>query len=259
MPYDIRVAGEGFVAWTLLALGYADQALAQSRHALAYARELLQPHTLAFALHVNCIFQQLCGDGPELRERSEELVALAAEQGYPHFVGTGTCFRAWAKVAAGGPIVEAINELRHGLEAKQATGADIKLPYYFGLLAEAHGRIGQTSEELALLSEALDVVERTDERWFEAELYRLRGEALQAKGDSESAELSFSRSLAKAQAQNAKLWELRTCRSIARLRRDQGKPQQAHDLLAAVYGWFTEGFDMRDLREAKALLDALSS
>jgi predicted ATPase len=158
-----------------------------------------------------------------------------------------------------GPIVEAIDELRRGLEGKRATGADVKLPYYFGLLAEAHGRIGQISEGLTPLSEALEVIERTDEHWFEAELYRLRGEALQAKGDSESAELWFSRSLAKAQAQNAKLWELRTCRSIARLRRDQGKPQQAHDLLAAVYGRFTEGFDTPDLREAKALLDGLAS
>jgi predicted ATPase len=259
MPYDIRVSGESFVAWTLLLLGHADQGLAQSRHALAYARELLQPHTLAFALHVNCIFHQLRGDGPELRERSDELVALAAEQGYPHFAGTGTCFRAWATVATGGPIVEAINELRRGLEAKRATGADIKLPYYFGLLAEAHGRIGQISEGLTLLSEALEVIERTDERWFEAELYRVRGELLRAKGDPEGTELWFARSLAKAQAQNAKLWELRTCRSIARLRRDQGKLQETHDLLAAVYGSFTEGFDTRDLREAKALLDALSS
>jgi predicted ATPase len=258
-PYDIRVVCEGFAAWTLLLLGYADQALAQSRNALACARELLQPYTLAFALHLNCIFHQLRGDGRELQERSQELVSLAAEQGYPHLLGTGTCFRAWATVAVGGPIAEAINELRRGLEAKRATGADIKLPYYFGLLAEAHERIGQTSEGLTLLTEALEVIERTDERWFEAELYRLRGEALQAKGDSEGAELWFSHSLAKAQAQNATLWELRTCRSIARLRRGQGKPQQAHHLLAAVYGWFTEGFDARDLKEAKALLDALSS
>src|SRR5262249_4059106 len=195
-PYDIGVACESFAAWTLLLLGYADQALALSRHALACARELLQPYTLAFALHLNCIFHQLRGDGPELQERSQELVALAAEQGYPHLVGTGTCFRAWATVAVGGPIDDAINQLRRGLAAKRATGADIKIPYYFGLLAEAHRRIGQTTEALNLLREALELVERTDERWYEAELHRLRGEVLLANGDTEGAELWFSRSLA---------------------------------------------------------------
>src|SRR5262249_18685315 len=191
-PYDIGVACESFAAWTLLLLGYADQALALSRHALACARELLQPYTLAFALHLNCIFHQLRGNGRELRERSQELVALATEQGYPHLVGTGTCFRAWATVAAGGPIVEAINELHRGLAAKRATGADIKIPYYFGLLAEAHRRIDRTSEGLALLSEALKLIKRTDERWYEAELYRLAGETLRTNADPHRAELWFS-------------------------------------------------------------------
>jgi predicted ATPase len=157
----------------------------------------------------------------------------------------------------GGPIVEAINELRRGLAAKRATGADIKLPYYFGLLAEAHRQIGRTTEGLTLLSEALELVERTGERWFEAELCRLRGEVLRAKGDREGAELWFSRSLAKAQAQNAKLWELRACRSIARLRGDQGKCTEGRKLLAAAYESFTEGLDTPDLQEAKALLEEL--
>jgi predicted ATPase len=256
-PYDIRVACESFAAWTLLLLGYADQALAQSRHALACARELLQPYTLAFALHVNCVFHQLRCDGPELQERSQELVALATEQGYPHFVGTGTCFRGWATLASGGPIVEAINELRRGLAAKRATGADIKVPYYFGLLAEAHRRIGQTSEGLTLLSEALEVVERTDERWFEAELYRLTGEVLRAKGDPEDAELWFSRSLAEAQAQNAKLLGTPHLSQLRRLRGDQGKRTEGRNLLAAAYEWFTEGLDTPDLKEAKVLLEEL--
>jgi class 3 adenylate cyclase/predicted ATPase len=256
-PYDIRVACESFVAWTLLILGYADQALAQSRHALACARELLQPHTLAYGLHLSCIFHQLRGDGLELQERSQELVAIATEQGYPHFVGTGTCFRGWATLATGGPILEAINELHRGLAAKRATGADVKVPYYFGLLAEAHRRIGRASEGLTLLSEALELAERTDERWYEAELYRLRGEVLLAKGDREGAELWFSRSLSKAQTQNAKLWELRASCSFARLWSDQGKRAEARELLAPLYGSFTEGFDTPDLKEAQALLEQL--
>jgi class 3 adenylate cyclase/predicted ATPase len=254
-PYDIRVACESFVAWTLLLLGYGDQALAQSRHALACAREMLQPYTLAFALHVNCIFHQLRGDGPELEQRSHELVALAAEQGYPHFVGTGTCFRGWATVAVGGPMVVAINELHRGLAAKRATGADIKIPYYFGLLAEVHRRMGRTSEGLALLSEALELIERTDERWYEAELYRLGGEMLRTNADLHRAELRFSRALTKARTQSAKLWELRASCSLAHLWSDQGKRAEARELLAPIYGWFTEGFDMPDLKEAKALLE----
>jgi predicted ATPase len=256
-PYDIDVACESFIAWTLLLLGYADQALAQSRQALADARELSQPYTLAFALHVNCIFHQLRGDGPELQERSQELWARATEQGYPHFVGTGTCFRGWATLAVGGPIAEAINELRRGLAVKRATGADIKTPYYFGLLAEAHRRTGRTLEGMALLSEALELVERTDERWYEAELYRLLAEALITNSDRHDAEQWLCRALQTARQQDARLWELRAATSLARLWRDQGKRDEARDLLAPVYGWFTEGFDTLDLKEASALLDEL--
>jgi predicted ATPase len=159
----------------------------------------------------------------------------------------------------GGPIVEAIKELRRGLAAKRATGADIKIPYYFGLLAEAHRLIGETSEGLTLLSEAFEFVERTDERWCEAELYRLRGEVLRAKDDPEGAELWFSRSLLKAQAQSAKLWELRASCSLAHLWSDQGKGAEARKLLAPVYSLFTEGFDTLDLKAAKTLLAMLAA
>ena len=182
-PHDMRVICESFVAWTLLLLGQADQALAQSRRALAWARELSHPYTLAFALHVNCVFHQLRGDGAILEERAEELVALATEQGFPHFVGTGTCFRGWAMLAMGGSIEEAISRMRWGLATKRATGAEIKVPYYLGLLAEAHRRANRIADGISLLNEALELVERTDERWYEAELYRLMAEALITKSD----------------------------------------------------------------------------
>jgi predicted ATPase len=257
-PYDIRVVCESFAAWTLLLQGHADQALEQSRRALAYARELLQPYTLAFAVHVNCIFHQLRGNGPELREKSQALVALATEQRFPHFVGTGKCFRGWARVADGGSIEEAISEMRAGLAAKRATGAEIKVPYYLGLLAEAHRRINRTMDGLILLRDAFEVLERTDERWYEAELYRLRGEMLIANADRHGAESWISRGLATAQKQSAKFWELRASTSLARLWRDQGKRAEARGLLAPIYGWFTEGFDTPDLKEAKALLEELA-
>jgi predicted ATPase len=243
------------MAWTLLLLGSADQALAESQQSLALARKVSHPYALGMALHLSCIFHQLRGDGTMLAERSDELVALATEQGFPHFVGSGTCFRGWATIALGGSISDAIGKIRDGLATKRATGAEIKVPYYLGLLAEANRRIDRTTEGLNLLREALELAERTDERWYEAELYRLRGEVLVAKSDSDGAELWFSRSLSKAKAQNAKLWELRASCSLAHLLSDQGKRAEARELLTPVYSWFTEGFDTPDLQEAKALLD----
>ncbi|MFG3598248.1 ATP-binding protein [Bradyrhizobium sp. RDI18] len=257
-PSDICVTCESFVAWSLLLLGQADQALAQSRRALAWARELSQPYTLAFALHVNCVFHQLRGDGAILEERAEELVALATDHGFPHFVGSGTCFGGWARLSVGGSIEEAISRMRWGLATKRATGAEIKVPYYLGLLAEAHRRANRSAEAISVLNEALEVVERTDERWYEAELYRLMAEALITKSDRCDAERWLRRALRTAQKQGARLWEVRAATSLARLWRDQGKRTDARDLLAPVYSSFTEGFDTRDLKEAAALLAELA-
>jgi len=257
-PHDMRVNCESFLAWTLLLLGQADQAMAHSRSALAWARELSHPYTLAAALHVNCVFHQLRGDGAILERRAEELVALATEQGFPHFVGSGTCFRGWAMLAQGGSIEEAINTMRWGLATKRATGAEIKVPYYLGLLAEAHRRANRIADGISLLDEALEVVERTDERWYEAELYRLMAETLITKSDRHDAERWLRRALQTAQKQGARLWELRAAISVARLRRDQGKRTDARELLAPIYRSFTEGFDTRDLKEAAALLVELT-
>ena len=107
-----------------------------------------------------------------------KLVALATEHGFPHFVGSGTCFRGWAMLAGAGSIEEAISRMRWGLATKRATGAEIKVPYYLGLLAEAHRRANRTADAINLLNEALELAERTDERWYEAELYRLMAEVL---------------------------------------------------------------------------------
>jgi predicted ATPase len=147
------------------------------------------------------------------------------------------------------------------LEAKRATGAEIKVPYYLGLLSKAHRRANAASTALPLLEDALDIVAQTAERWFEAELHRLRGEALLKSFEpghtEDSAEAAFRRALEIASRQGAQLWALRAGTSLAELWRDQGKRQQAQDLLAPIYGWFTEGFDTLDLKEAKALLEQL--
>ncbi len=255
---DPSVACRSFIPWTLLLQGYPDRALASSRQPVADARKVTGLYTLAYALHVNCVFHQLRGDGPVLRERAEELVALAAEQGFPHFVGSGTCFLGWATLAVGGSIEEAISRMRWGLATKRATGAEIKVPYYLGLLAEAHRRANRTADAISLLKEALELVERTDERWYEAELYRLSAEALITNSDRHDAERYLWRALRTAQTQGARLWELRAATSMARLWRDQGRRTEARDLLAPIYRWFTEGFDTRDLKEANALLAELA-
>ncbi len=131
------------------------------------------------------------------------------------------------------------------------------MPHYIALLARACEIAGQVEEAVTLLDDALQIVERTGERWFAAELNRHKGELLLRQGHSEAAEELYRKALSIAEEQEAKLWELRAAASLARLRRDQGRRAEARDLLAPVYGWFTEGFDTPDLKEAKALLDLL--
>ena len=158
----------------------------------------------------------------------------------------------------GGSIEEAISTIQWGLATKRATGEEIMVPYYYGLLAEAHRRANRIADGMSLLNEALELVERTDERWYEAELYRLMSQALIAGSDRDNAERWLCRALETAQKQGARFWELRAATSLARLWRTQGKRTEARDLLAPIYGWFTEGLDTPHLKEAKALLEQLT-
>jgi predicted ATPase len=156
---------------------------------------------------------------------------------------------------------EAIAEMRQGLDASRATGADLLVPYWLALLAYVHGRLGQAEEGLAAVTEALDDVARTGERFWEAELHRLQGQLLleDDAANQPEAEACFHRAIEIARAQNARSWELRAATSLARLWRDQGNPDDARELLAAVYDGFTEGFDNADLKDAKQLLDELAA
>jgi predicted ATPase len=168
----------------------------------------------------------------------------------------------WAQVVQGQGEV-GIGQIRHGLAALRATGAAVRLPYYLALLAEACGQTGQTTEGLALLTEALALVDATGECWWEAELHRLRGELLLhaecgVQNAESTAEECFHQALDVARRQHARSLELRAAMSLGRLWQRQGKRTEAHQLLAEIYGWFTEGFDMADLQDARALLDALA-
>jgi len=176
----------------------------------------------------------------------------------PLWLAAGGVIRGWA-LAAGGRAADGIAVIRRGLADYRATGAELFSPYFLALLADAHGRADQAAIGLSLLADALDGVERTGVRWIEAELHRLRGELLLALPDPDQpeAEACFRQALAVAGDQGARLWELRAATSLARLWRDQDRCAQANDLLAPVYGWFTEGFDTADLKDAKALLDEL--
>jgi predicted ATPase len=163
----------------------------------------------------------------------------------------------WVKVK-NGDVTEGLSLLRRGSAAYRATGTDALMSLNIALLAKACEIAGKVEESLTLSEEALRMVEETGERWLAAELTRHKGRLLLRQGHSEAAEQLYRKALSIAEEQGAKFWELRAAASLARLRRDQGRQAEARDLLAPVYGWFTEGFDTPNLKEAKALLDGLS-
>ena len=252
---------------TLWYLGYPDQALQRSREALTLARELGHPVSLASALLFAAWVHHFRGEGPLIQERAEAAIALAAEQGLTALLAHGTIFQGWALAQRSavpgtgrGCREEGIAQIRQGLAAWRATGAQVLRLYGLALLAEASVQAGQREAGLALLAEALVVANDTGERRWDAELHRLRGELLltPSAAHAEEAESCFGQALDIARRQQAKSWELRAAMSLSRLWQRQGKRAEAHELLAPVYGWFTEGFDTADLQEAKALLEALA-
>jgi predicted ATPase len=255
---DIRVAGLGFTALILLWQGYPDRALACSEEALAAAHELRHAFTTTQALYHTCWLHQVRGGSQIVRQRADAMMTLAAEHGLSAWSAVATILHGWA-VADSGATEPGIAQMHRGLAAQQALGVQQHTPGLLGLLAGIYMKQEDPAEALRLVDDALARVERLDERWFEAELHRLRGEALPAlsRERSAEAEVSFRKAIEVAQRQDAKWWELRAATSLARLWAGQSKHQEAYDTLAAVYGWFTEGFDTLDLREAKALLDTL--
>ncbi len=249
-----QVVSLAFLESVLFCLGYPDQALAQSNVAIAEARRLAHLPTLAMSLAMGAVPLSLVGDNVALDERVDQLVALTAEQGFPFWRAWGTIYRGWVKVK-NGDVAEGISFLCSGSAAYRATGAEAWTPHFLALLARAREIAGQIEEGLTLLDEALQIVEITGERWFAAELNRHKGRLLLLQGHSEAAEELYRGALGIAQEQGAKLWELRAAMSLARFRHDQGRTAEARDLLAPIYGWFTEGFDTADLKQAKALLE----
>jgi class 3 adenylate cyclase/predicted ATPase len=252
-----QVSALGYLGIDLLCLGYPHQALVQSRAAIAKARGLAHPPSLAASLALGTLLLLLSRDNVALDKRAGQLVAVATEQGFPRWHAQGTICRGWVKVK-NGDVVEGISLLRSGSNAYRATGSLSWMPQYFALLARACEIAGQIEEGLTLLDDALEIAERTGERSLEAELNRHKGQLLLRQGHTEAAEVLYRKALGIAAEQGAKLWELRAAMSLARLRRDQGRGAEARDLLAPVYAWFTEGFDTPDLKDAKVMLDELN-
>jgi class 3 adenylate cyclase/predicted ATPase len=250
-------ASQAFLGIVLFCLGHPDQALAQSNAAIAEVRRLAHPPSLTGILSIGTIWLSLVGDNALLGEWVDQLAALAGEQDFPYWRAQGTILRGWVTVKNGG-VPEGISLLHSGLAAYRAIGTQNWLPLYIALQARACEIAGQIEEAAILLDDALEIVKRTGERWFAAELNRHKGQLLWRQGQPAAAEELYRKALRIAEEQGAKLWELRAAVSLARLRRDQGRRAEAGDLLAPVYGWFTEGFDTPDLKEANALLDELT-
>jgi predicted ATPase len=251
-----QVVSKALLGIVLFCLGFPDQALARSDAAIAEARRLAHPVTLVSNLTLGAILLSLGRDRSVPDELVDQLVEVTTEQGFPTWRAYGTALCGCVKVK-NGDVADGISLLRSGSAAYRATGAEVWMPHFLGLLARACDVAGQIEEALIQLDDALQIVERTGERSLAAELNRHKGQLLLQQGHSEAAEELYRKALSIAAEQEAKLWELRAAASLARLRRDRGRRAEARDLLAPVYRWFTEGFNTPDLKEAKALLDEL--
>jgi predicted ATPase len=252
-PYAMMLAQ---LAVTLAHLGYIDQARARLNEAISEARRLRQALTLPNVLYRGTWIESIIRSA-KIQQYAEEALALSTEHGFPLFLGCAIAARGWGLVTLG-QAREGLALLTQGLTAVRATGAVTSTLRLYMWLAEAHAMLGQLVEGHNCLAEAAQMIETTGERHNEAELHRLRGNLLYAMGDRSAAEESYHKALAVAKRQSAKLWELLSATSLARLWCDQGKRTEARDLLAPVYGWFTEGFDTPVLQDAKALLDQLA-
>jgi predicted ATPase len=247
------------LAVVLWVLGYPERAVQQCDEVLTFAQELSHPFSLAFALSFKLHLHQLRREPIIVQEYAETLLTISTENGFPYRVGIGSMLLGWAMIARGAGEAE-IARIEEVLAAFQTTGAKLCSAWWLGLLAEAYGERAWIEAGRAVVVEALRAVDDTGEHFYEAELYRFRGEFLLhlSSDNQREAETCFQHAIRIAQSQQAKSWELRAATSLARLWQQQGKRQEARQLLGDVYGWFTEGFDTADLRDAKALLDALA-
>ena len=256
-------------ALALWHLGYPDQALAKSHEALEQARALSHPFTLVFARYFHGLLHQLRREVRSVREQIQEVLRISVEQGFALYLAWGTILEGWALAHEGlapagrqpalgqAHVEEGMDQMCEGIAASRAIGAAVTLPSSLASLAQAYGQAGKVEQALDLIDEGLGLVEENEERCWEAELHRLRGELVLTKEEQAEAEVCFQLALHVARRQRARSWELRAATSLARLWQRQGKKAEARTLLEGAYNWFGEGFDTADLVEARALLEAL--
>ena len=257
---DVRVSILSYRSWALWMLGYPEAALADAEAALSDAREIGQAATLMFALNYTSLPHIFRGDYAKAKAVVDELVVLADEKGTLIWKASGLSLQGILLALSGKPA-DAIPMIISGRSMYESTGATLGLSWRSPHLSAAYAELGQFDDAWRCVNEAITAVEATKETWCEAESHRVAGEiALKSpEANAPNAQAHFERALAVARAQQAKSWELRAAMSMARLLRDQGKRDEARDQLAPVYGWFTEGFDTLDLKDAKALLDELNA
>jgi predicted ATPase len=256
---DPRVSALIFRSLALWALGYPEAALAGTEQALREARETGHAGALMNAMSLTCLTQLISGNYATAQAQSDELIGLGEEKGSVYWKAAGMLRRAGVLALTGNPS-DAVSIFTSAIPVWRSTGTRIYLPVWLSLLARAYGELGQFDQAWSYIGEAITMVETTKQTWYEAEIHRIAGEIalMSRKPDAAKAEAYFERALAIARVQQAKSWELRAAMSMARLWRDQGKRDEARELLAPVYGWFTEGFDTLDLKQAKALLDEVT-
>jgi class 3 adenylate cyclase/predicted ATPase len=256
---DAGVVCHSYAAWTLWCLGYPAQGQTQMDEALTLAQQSAHSFSLCYVLSAAAWLHQFCREVHAAQEYAAVAISVATEQEFPYWRVMSCILQGWS-LAHQGQVNEGIAQILQGLTAWRAISAELSRPYFLALLAEAYGIQGEPEAGLTALAEALTLAETTGERWYESERYRLKGALLlqQSSDHQAEAERCFQHAIAIAQNQQAKSWELRAATSLARFWQRQGKRQEAHDLLAPVYHWFTEGFDTADLKDAKALLEELA-
>ena len=254
---NYEVLARAWQSHALWCLGRPDTAFERASHALRLARQLGQPFSQAIAATYLALLQQLRADPATFRRQAEEALELATEF-------KATYYRAWAAILVayaetlGSPEAAGLARLRSAIESFKETGARLRLPYYLALLADAHLRADEADAGLDVVEEALSRGRETNERWWDAELHRLRAELLLAGGaEAAEAEAALRRALEIARGQQAKSLELRAARALAGLWAGSGRTAEARDLLAPVYSSFTEGLETPDLEAARALLSSL--
>jgi predicted ATPase len=249
---DFKVSALSAVFSDLFILGYPNQAVAQVDETLSWSQELRHPHARAIALILATMLNIMQGADERAEPLLEEAIRITTEQKFPLWLAIANGLR--GDLLARHGRQEGIALARQALAQQRATGSTVFQTCYLSFFAQSCAAVGEAGEALQALTCGLAMVDRTGERWFEAELYRQKGEWIIACRQDEQAEAEtcFRRALEIARSQGAKMWELRAAMSLARLLRSQSKSQQARELLAPVYGWFTEGFDTLDLKQAKA-------